>query len=265
MIIRTTMTTCTRIEVTRTVGRPRCRLVTGMLVPRQMASPPGVVRIALVASQALLLAGDHVEVSVEVTGDVTVEIWENAATVAYAMRGGSARWDVCGFVADGGRLGWLGQPLVVSHGADVSRNLQLDVESGSRAALRETYVFGRSGETGGTLDSTSRITSDGRPVLAEDLRLDPESRAGWLTLHDARYLDTVTTVGHRLPDAGRVLQADETASIARSMGTDLHHSELEPVWLTAMAGLRGRDRGKEVDEDPALDPPAAQDTTAGGP
>ena len=53
-----------------------------MLSPRRLPAEDGVVRIALVAAGALLLAGDRVRIEVLVHGLVQVEIVETAGTVA---------------------------------------------------------------------------------------------------------------------------------------------------------------------------------------
>ncbi len=82
--------TC-RIEVLGDPSRPRCLLRGGLLVPRRLPAPEGGVRVALVAATALLLAGDEVEVEVVVGEGLRLEVVETAGTVAYAMRGGSAR------------------------------------------------------------------------------------------------------------------------------------------------------------------------------
>ena len=83
----------------------------------------GVERVALVPEQAVLLAGDHVTVSVRVPAGRVLDIVEPGGTVAYAMRGGQARWDVTVEIEEGAGLVWHGQPFVVAAGADVRRTL----------------------------------------------------------------------------------------------------------------------------------------------
>ena len=78
---------------------------------------PGDVRLALVATQALLLAGDHVRIEVVVHGPVQLDLVETAGTVAYDMRGGSASWEVDVVLRNGARLTWDGEPFVVAAGA----------------------------------------------------------------------------------------------------------------------------------------------------
>jgi len=226
----------TRIEVVADPVRDRCLLTTGDLSPRRLPAPAGVVRIALVAAGALLLAGDHVRIEVVVRGEVRLEIVETAGTVAYAMRGGSARWDVAVELTDGAALTWHGEPFIVAGGADVVRTLSISMEANCTAALRESLVLGRHGEEGGILQTTSKVFSaepaDGRALLlAEELDLSPGSRRGWAVLGEARCLDSVTTLGFRLPESPHTLQLEGVGSIARRLVSAQHESDLADVWV----------------------------------
>jgi urease accessory protein len=220
------MSTPTRIEVTP----DRCRLGGGAIAARRLRSAaPGPVRIALVATQALLLAGDHVRISVVVSGDVELELVETAGTVAYDMRGGSASWDVSVSLVDGARLTWLGEPFVVSSGAVVSRSLAASLSSGCSLTLRESLVLGRTGEVGGSLALSTRASYDGAPLLVEDLDLSPAGRSGPAVLGPHRILDSVTTLGHRLAEAPGVLQLTGPGSVSRWIGDRQHLSALGRV------------------------------------
>jgi len=224
------MCTTTRIEVCAAPGdgSARVAIAHGALLVRRLREHGSTVRLALVAGQALLLAGDEVRVEVLVQGLVDVEIVETAGTVAYDMRGGAARWDVAIDLRDGATVTWDGQPFVVSAGAEVRRDTTIDVEAGCRATLRETIVLGRAGERGGMLRTRARIDLAGVPLLIEDLDLAPEARAGWAILHDRRCLDTTTTAGHRLPHGPSVLQLEGCGSVHRWIGDELHRSN---SWL----------------------------------
>jgi urease accessory protein len=220
----------TRIEVVADPVRDRCVLVTGLLSPRRLPAPNGTVRIALVAAGALLLAGDHVRIEVVVQGAVRVEIIETAGTVAYSMRGGSSSWDVDLSLTDGATLTWHGEPFVVSADAAVSRSTVLTMDADCSLALRESLVLGRHGEEGGDLRTVLRATVAGKLVLAEDLDLSASARRSWAILGTARCLDTVTTLGFRLPDSERALQLEAVGSIARRLVADHHESDLGKVW-----------------------------------
>jgi urease accessory protein len=220
----------TRIEVVADPVRERVLLTTGLLSPRRLPSQDGCVRVALIAASALLLAGDHVQIQVVVKGPVRLEIVETAGTVAYAMRGGSAAWEVEIELSEQAELSWHGEPFVVAEGADVARSTKVSLQGGSTAAIRESLVLGRSGEIGGTLHSTLQATQDGEILLAEDLDLGPEVRNGWAILGAARCLDSVTTLGSRLPETEGTLQLDGEGSIARRLLGEQHQSDLAQTW-----------------------------------
>lgn len=126
-------------------------------------------RVALVPEQAVLLAGDRVSVSVCVGAGQALEIVEPGGTVAYAMRGRAARWDVGVEIEEGGSLVWHGEPFVVADGADVCRSLRIDLGAGASAVLRETLVLGRAGERPGRLVTLTEARRGGVPVLVEEL------------------------------------------------------------------------------------------------
>ena len=225
------MSTVTRIDV-RAASGGQVLISQGLLHARRLRSVPGVVRIALVARQALLLSGDEVIVDVSVAGPVRVELIETAGTVAYNMRGGSACWDAVVRLSGGARLTWLTEPFVVATGAVVTRSTTMEICEDSSAAMRESLVFGRTGEGGGTLRTRAEISLEGRPTHAEDLLLGPEERAGWAVLAGRRCLDSITTVGTRLPQSPDVLQLEESGSLARWAGDDQHRSPLAQLWMS---------------------------------
>ncbi|MGZ0145904.1 urease accessory protein UreD [Kribbella sp. WER1] len=212
----------TRIEVVADPIRDRCLLTTGHLSPLQLPGRPGVVRVALVAAGALLLAGDEVRIEIAVAGAVRLEIVETAGTVAYGMRGGSARWDVGITLTDGASLQWYAEPFVVSADADVTRTTTAHLTTGCTVHLRESIVLGRQNEPPGRLHTTTRAWLDDRPLLAEDLQF----RNSWAVLGTARCLDTVTTLGFRLPDDPQTLQLEGPGSIARQLLDQQHESTL---------------------------------------
>lgn len=229
----------TRIELTGAADRPRWVLTPGAISPRRLRSATGGDhRVALVAAQALLLAGDRVTLDVLIDGPHELHLVETGGTVAYDMRGGTASWDVRVRLRNRAQLVWHAEPFVVATGADVTRETRAELDDGCRLALREKLVLGRTGETGGALRTRSRLSQAARPLVAEDLDLTPQTRTGWAVLGPHRCLDSVTTVGHRVPEGPGVLQAEGEASIARWVGGDLHRSPIGTVWdKLACSGL----------------------------
>lgn len=214
----------TRIEVT-----PQgCRLTRGALAPRRLRSPDGTVRVALVATVALLLAGDRVRIEIFVRGR-TLEVVEVGGTTAYDMRTGKrthADWDVDIQLSEGAHLSWRGEPFVVSEGADVRRNTVVDLRDETTVTIGERLVLGRSGERGGRLVSSMRAMLDDVPLLAEDLDLGHGLRENGALIGPHRCLETIVALGHRLPAGAGVLQLAGPGSVARWMGHQQHRSAL---------------------------------------
>ena len=234
----------TRIEVHADGGRARCSVRTGLLSPRVLSSDATGARVALVATGALLLAGDQVRIDVHVGAGAWLEVVETSGTVAYDARGGSASWDVSIRIDDGGTLVWEGLPFVVAAGADVRRSTTAALARDAALLLRETLVLGRTGEVGGDLRSTTRCVLDDRPAFVEDLRLDA-SRTAPGVLGGARVLDSILCVGARPPadptSAGRVhLELDAPGAVLRSLGQDAHAGSLDAHWPRWASHVRAR-------------------------
>jgi len=178
-----------------------------------------VDRVALVPEQAVLLAGDQVTVSVRVPTGRALEIVEPGGTVAYAMRGRQARWDVTVELDEAAGLVWHGEPFVVAEGADVRRTLTAHLAASSSLALRETLVLGRSSEVPGRLVARTDVTRGGSPVLVEEL----DSATG---LGPHRVLDQVLRVGSgsRPGEHAMLLESGET--LERWLGAQTHASPL---------------------------------------
>lgn len=211
-------------------GRPELDLRSSHLSPRTLRTDANSARIALVGTTALLLAGDHVRIGIDVAAGCHLDMVDTAGTVAYDGRGGASSWTVDITVADGASLTWKAEPFVVADGADVTRTTTVTLAPTGVALLRETLVLGRSGEAGGALFARTRVTHGGRPLLAEDLDLtdrDARSRPG--VLGGRQVLDTVSLWGRRPrvddPTTGMHLftLAGEGA-VARFLGGELHRS-----------------------------------------
>lgn len=220
----------TRVGLTRARGRVRADLSGGLLSCRRLPDEGGTVRVALVATQALLLAGDDVRIEVDVDDGLALELVEVAGTVAYDMQGGSADWHVDVRLGAGAALVWDALPFVVATGAQVRRRARLDLAEDARSVLRETFVLGRTGEAGGHLTTTTDARLADRPLLVETLTVDPATRADPALLGGARCLDTVTLLGARyegeVPDGADVLQLDRPGTLVRTFGDDAHAGDL---------------------------------------
>ncbi|WP_335937890.1 urease accessory protein UreD [Streptomyces sp. PTD5-9] len=168
------------------------------LAPRPLAPAPDRVRIALVGTRAGLLAGDELELGVRVGPGARLELVEPSGLVAYHHRGGSSRWRARVDIAEGGELLWDARPFVVCDGARVARSMDVTLGAGARMLWRDTLVLGRSGERGGSVRATTRVTYDGDELLVEDLDLtERQMRELPGVLGPNRVIGSVTALGAR--------------------------------------------------------------------
>ena len=207
-----------------------------MLAVRRVRSDDRGAVVALVATSAVLVADDDLVIEVEVGPGAWLQILETAGTVAYNAFGAPSRWTARICVDQGGRLTWLGEPFVVSDGANVDRITTVDLAADATAVVRETIVLGRVGEQGGAIDLGTTVCHDGSPLLVERLDLTDateRSRPGLLGPH--RVIDTAMTLGWRpqpdpTPTAGRRFDLAGPGCLARSLGASTHRS---PIAATA--------------------------------
>jgi urease accessory protein len=236
----------TLIAVEPGAGRPRLTLVGGALAPRVLSSDATGARVALVATTALLLGGDRVEVELRVGPGAWLEIVETAGTVAYDADGERSSWTVRAEVAAGGLLLWHGEPFVASKGANTVRDTTITMGPAATVCLRETIVLGRSGEQGGALRIRTRVRRGDTPLLVEDLDLsDRSGRRQPGIIGTANILDTVTWVGGPAPAApmlepGRRFDlADDAGAVVRVLRSGLAGSPAGTWW--AAWSRRARD------------------------
>jgi urease accessory protein len=223
----------TTVAVDRVAGRHVARLRQGLLRPQVVASSADRCRIGLLATTALLLGGDVVELDVRVGPGARLDLFDVAGTVAYHGRGAPSGWHVRLALAEGAALTYAGEPFVVGDGADVTRTLRLDLAPDASAVVRDTVVLGRAGQRGGRLRSLTTVRRDGRAVLVEDQRLDPDQlRSAPGLLGPNRVLDTVVWLGTAQPwpiGATTYALVDGSGTLARWLGTSLADSPLHRV------------------------------------
>lgn len=224
-------------------GRPCVRVGSdgprgrGHIGARVLSAAPDRVRIALVAEGGLLVAGDDIGLGMRVGPGLVLEVVEPAGTVAYDMRGGTARWRVEVEVGPSARLVWRAEPFVVATGADVERSVTVRLSEGGVAVLRETLVLGRVAERGGVLRQRFRATVGGVPLVAEDLFVDGgRPRVG--VLGNGRVLDAVSVLGARAtgvrtPPGAHRLELDGLGTVLRHVGDAVHTSPLDAAWAVA--------------------------------
>jgi len=187
-----------------------------MLISRGVDS----ARVQLVPERALLLTGDDVALEIEVESGLRLELGEVGGTVAYDMRGGSARWRTSYRIEAGASLVHQTLPWVSAEGSDVERLTEAHLYGDASLVLRETLVLGRYGEAPGALVAHTRVYRDGAEVLVEEL-------------HASDLVPSVGT-GHRVLD--QVL-AVGTTNVAEAPGvTRLDLASGDHVWRRLEAG-----------------------------
>lgn len=173
-------------------GAPvRVRTRDGLLAARTVARGVVHAEVALVATGAVLLGGDHVTVQVRVADGCALTLTDVGGTVAYDGEGVPCRWDVEVRLGAGARLDWEGLPFVVATGADVTRSTDAVLGAGARLRLRETVVLGREGERGGRVVLRSDARDDDGPLLVEEVVATGDRPVPGV-LGGLRVVDTVT-------------------------------------------------------------------------
>lgn len=230
----------TRIHARRAGdGSIRLDLATGLLAPRVVSTSADRAEIALVATHATLLGGDHITVDLAAQDGITLIVRDVAGTVAYHGRGRESRWDNRIRVTGGSRTIWHAEPLVLSDGADVHRDLSADVEDGSTLLLRDTVVLGRENQTGGALTCRTHIDHGGRPALREDLNLTAESTRLPGMTGGARVIDTALAIGAcpEATTAATVFDLPVPGAMARDLTPAAHTSRVAKVWAAWTRGV----------------------------
>ena len=238
----------TFIAVDPAPGRARVTHTPGPIAARVQRVDAAGARVALVATTALLLGGDRVELQVRVGPGGWLDVVETAGTVAYDAQGVAAGWSVRAELAAGATLTWSGEPFVVADGAHVHRSTTVDLATGASACLREILVFGRVGEAGGALRATTRVRHEGADLLVEELDLpDAAARRAPGLLGPARVIDTVLLLGRPaaptpdLPPGTRYDLAGP-GTVARVLAGDTGRGGLDPLWRQWCADQAGQRR-----------------------
>ncbi len=235
----------TLVGVEAGAGRAKLRLRGGNLAPRVISQNATGAKVALVATTALLLGGDQVDLELDVGPGAWLEIVETAGMVAYDSAGALSKWRVSATVADAGLLLWHGEPFVVATGANTLRTSTIYIGEGAAMCVRETVVLGRTGECGGSVRVRNQVRDLTGPLLVEELDLtDRANRECPGLIGPATVVDTVTLLGSPRPStpdlpAGSVFQlAGAAGTVGRVLRPGLAGSPAREWWSAWSATAR---------------------------
>ena len=102
-------------------------------------------------------------------------------------------------VAEGGRLEYLPEPVVVTAGARHATVVSATLSAGASLVLRDEVLLGRHGEAGGAARSVLRVSYAGRPLLRQSLVVSGTDPAS---------LGPAVLAGHRA--VGHVAEGERT-------------------------------------------------------
>jgi len=225
----------TRVSVNANAsGNARVELRAGILIPRLISCTDQSADVALVAGGALLLGGDSIAIEVTVGAGCRLALEDIGGMVAYDGEGQSATMRIQIRLQAGAQLSWATLPLIIADGACIERFLDVELDDGAVALIRETLVLGREGEKGGRVVTRTSISANAVPVLIEQQDFDGNAPV-WGHLGNERVMDTVLLAGKPAPTTSIergavVLDFEEPGGLARWLGRENHLSPLDVVW-----------------------------------
>ena len=226
---------------------------------------PGVCHVYLLHPPGGLVAGDELEVNVQVAAGAHALLTTPASTKVYRSgRGQLARQQQRLQVAAGGRLEWLPQDTIVYEGAEVALATRVELAGDAAFLGWEMVCLGRpaSGDrfTRGSCRQRFEVFRDGQPLVIERLRADgggPLQAAAWglggvavnatvvCTPAGPDDLELARAALAEAPAADTVLAAAtlvDGALVVRARGADpaAVRARLERLWNTLRPCVLGR-------------------------
>jgi urease accessory protein len=202
-------------------GRFARNRVTATASIEAVAGPGGTTRLPVLASQAPLvlrrtpeavylvggaagpLGGDSLALRIAVGPGAFLRVRTAAASIALpGPDGAESVLRVSATVADGGRLEYLPEPVVVTDGARHATLVSVTLAAGAALVLRDEVLLGRHGEAGGTARTVLRVSCAGRPLLRQSLSVSGTDAVslGPAVLAGHRAVGTLLRAGGAAPD-----------------------------------------------------------------
>lgn len=158
---------------------------------------PAAARASIATSAAGPLGGDTHVLDVVAGAGSSLVLGDISATLLLPGPHGDRSLTVQRVrVEEGASLVWIPHPIIASKSCLHDQVVEIDLAVDSRLVYREELVLGRYGEAPGSLASHLTVRRDGRPLMAQELRLGPDfpDAATPSVLGDQRCLGTVVAV-----------------------------------------------------------------------
>jgi urease accessory protein len=139
----------------------------------------GTCALGLVGSAAGPLAGDELNLNLDVAPGARATLAAAGASIAQGRAGAPACVRTMVTVGAGGSLEAEPGPMIVCDGASVQVWLELDVAADAELSWREVLVLGRTGEPGGSAVLHWNVTRGGQPLLRQTLDLSERGQTTW--------------------------------------------------------------------------------------
>jgi urease accessory protein len=152
-----------------------------LVVQRPFYPEGGVCHLYLLHPPGGVVAGDRLQIDIDLTGGGSALVTTPAAGKFYRSNGGLALQSVSIVLGGNSTMEWLPQETICYEGARLKSNMHLRFAAGARFIGWEIYALGRpaAGEDfrTGTADLSWRIERGGVPCYLERQRLDADACA----------------------------------------------------------------------------------------
>lgn len=156
---------------------------------------PGLVH--LVSTGAGPLAGDHLELDLDVAAGTSLEVRSVASTLVLpGPHPGDSLMEINARVGAGASLLFAPEPTVLAAGCSHRMVVRLSLAADASVFWREEIVFGRHGEQPGRCHSRFDAVIDGRPLLRQEFVVgDPSVDRSPAVYGDARCVGSILIAG----------------------------------------------------------------------
>jgi len=171
-----------------------------------------------------IAGGDRQTVDITLLDNARATLTTQSAEKVYRSDGELAQIATRLTLGRSAGLAWLPQDAILFDGARLSRRLDVEMAACAQLTIKESVVFGRSAMaetmTHGFFHDRWRIRRDGRPIFAEDIRLDGDISATLARAATGRSARAIATILHICGDAAAQVERvrDELAGVPCDAG-----------------------------------------------